>query len=194
MNTFCKNSFIFVAGFLSGVAAAYLAATHYLGLEWIEDECDENGKPESNTDIADDVEINDNKYEPIEGNSNFVDYAKYSNEYKSPEDEIEDEDIQEIDIFDEEDTNAKPEIISGNEYGVDTEYTEVELRFYLDAQLITDDWDMPIENMEDTIGSNTLNLMCENPDDTLYIRNDRLKIYYEIVPMSYDYPGVPVED
>ena len=102
--------------------------------------------------------------------------------------------VKEVHIFDDKNVDAKPEIIPSNEYGIDTDYSEIELRFYLDSQLITDDWDIPLENMEDTVGPTALPYMCENPDATLYVRNDRLKAYYEIVPMSYDYPGIPVED
>ena len=202
MNNFIKNSLVFVAGFASGVAATYWVATHYLGLEWVEDEqeghdpsgMDDNDSSlsESDANTGEDITVSDEKYKSIENNKDFVDYTQYANEYVTKSNEP--DSIKEVHIFDDDDVDAKPEIIPSNEYGIDTDYSEIELRFYLDSQLITDDWDIPLENMEDTVGPMALPYMCENPDATLYVRNDRLKAYYEIVPMSYDYPGIPVED
>lgn len=202
MNNFFKNTLVFVAGFASGVAATYWVATHYLGLEWVDDEqegydpsgMDDNDSSlsESDANTGEDITVSDEKYKSIEDNENFVDYTKYASEYVTETNEP--DSVKEVHIFDDEKVDAKPVVISSNEYGIDTEYSEIELRFYLDSQLITDDWDIPLENMEDTVGPTVLPYMCENPDDTVYVRNDRLKAYYEIVPMSYDYPGIPVED
>lgn len=202
MNNFFKNSLVFVAGFASGVAATYWVATHYLGLEWVDDEqeghdpagMDDNDSSlsESDANTGEDVTVSDEKYKSIEDNEDFVDYTKYASKYVTETNEP--DSVKEVHIFDDEKVDAKPVVISSNEYGIDTEYSEIELRFYLDSQLITDDWDIPLENMEDTVGPTVLPYMCENPDTTVYVRNDRLKAYYEIVPMSYDYPGIPVED
>lgn len=202
MNNFLKNTLVFVAGFASGVAATYWVATHYLGLEWVDDEqegydpsgMDDNDSSlsESDANTGEDITVSDEKYKSIEDNEDFVDYTKYANGYVTESNEP--DSVKEVHIFDDKNVDAKPEIIPSNEYGIDTEYSEIELRFYLDSQLITDDWDIPLENMEDTVGPMVLPHMCENPDDTVYVRNDRLKAYYEIVPMSYDYPGIPVED
>ena len=147
---------------------------------------------ESDANTGEDVTVSDEKYTSIENNKDFVDYTQYANEYVTKSNEP--DSVKEVHIFDDNNVDAKPEIIASNEYGIDTDYSEIELRFYLDSQLITDDWDIPLENMEDTVGPTALPYMCENPDATLYVRNDRLKAYYEIVPMSYDYPGIPVED
>lgn len=202
MNNFFKCSFVFVAGFASGVAATYWVATRYLGLEWVEDEpatnatsvmdANDSCDSESDANTDEDITVSDEKYKSIENNKDFVDYTQYANEYVTKSNEP--DSVKEVHVFDDENVDAKPEIIPSNEYGIDTDYSEIELRFYLDSQLITDDWDIPLENMEDTVGPMALPYMCENPDATLYVRNDRLKAYYEIVPMSYDYPGIPVED
>lgn len=202
MNNFFKCSLVFVAGFASGVAATYWVATRYLGLEWVEDEpatndtsvmdANDSSDSESDANTSEDITVSDEKYTSIENNKDFVDYTQYANEYVTKSNEP--DSVKEVHIFDDNNVDAKPEIIASNEYGIDTDYSEIELRFYLDSQLITDDWDIPLENMEDTVGPTVLPYMCENPDATLYVRNDRLKAYYEIVPMSYDYPGIPVED
>lgn len=202
MNNFFKNTLVFVAGFASGVAATYWVATHYLGLEWVDDEqegygpsgMDDNDSSlsESDANTGEDITVSDEKYKSIEDNEDFVDYTKYASKYVTETNEP--DSVKEVHIFDDENVDANPVVIQSNEYGIDTEYSEIELRFYLDSQLITDDWDIPLENMEDTVGPTVLPYMCENPDDTVYVRNDRLKAYYEIVPMSYDYPGIPVED
>lgn len=202
MNNFFKCSLVFVAGFASGVAATYWVATRYLGLEWVEDEpatnatsvmdANDSCDSESDANTDEDITVSDEKYKSIENNKDFVDYTQYANEYVTKSNEP--DSVKEVHVFDDENVDAKPEIIPSKEYGIDTDYSEIELRFYLDSQLITDDWDIPLENMEDTVGPMALPYMCENPDATLYVRNDRLKAYYEIVPMSYDYPGIPVED
>lgn len=202
MNNFFKCSLVFVAGFASGVAATYWVATRYLGLEWVEDEpatndtsvmdANDSSDSESDANTGEDITVSDEKYTSIENNKDFVDYTQYANEYVTKSNEP--NSVKEVHIFDDKNVDAKPEIIPSNEYGIDTDYSEIELRFYLDSQLITDDWDIPLENIKDTVGPMALPYMCENPDATLYVRNDRLKAYYEIVPMSYDYPGIPVED
>ena len=96
-----------------------------------------------------------NEYNKIaSGYSNYIDYKK----------EIE---------------NRRPYVISPEEFG-DCDYETVSLTYYAD-KVLTDDMDEPIEDVENTVGSDSLNHFGEYEDDSVFVRNDRLKIDYEIL-------------
>lgn len=78
--------------------------------------------------------------------------------------------------------NAKPYMISQEEYS-SGEYDVIGLTYYSDNILATDDTMEPVEDVEGTVGFNSLaHLMKGGPDDDIiYVRNDRLKIDYEVL-------------
>ena len=75
--------------------------------------------------------------------------------------------------------NKRPYVISPEEFG-DCDYETVSLTYYED-KVLTDDMDEPIEDVENTVGSDSLNHFGEYEDDSVFVRNDRLKIDYEIL-------------
>lgn len=198
MKSWIKSSLIFVGGFASGVATAYFLATRFLDIEFIEEESEEidaKNDDEQKTEEEPKVENSDpfkETYKSVEDNGNYVDYSKLlakANFDTSPEsDDIYDNVIpDDVDIFGD---PVDIKIISSTEYGTDPYYDEIDLRYYVNQQLLTDDWDVPIENIEDTIGKEAMEKLHEGNSDVVYVRNHRLKADYEIACYDEDYPGI----
>ena len=75
-----------------------------------------------------------------------------------------------------------PYVISPDEYGDFDNYDLVSLTYYSDG-ILTDSADEPIldEDLDDFVGRDFANHFGEYEDDSVFIRNDRLKIDYEIL-------------
>lgn len=118
----------------------------------------------------------------------LIAYAKKASDYKNysnPAIMVEDDDVREQipppkEYFG--DPEAKPMIISPDEFGSDDEYEKVSLFYYTDG-VICDDGDNPLDESEinGSIGLDAKNHFGEYEDDCVYIRNDRLKTYYELL-------------
>ena len=81
----------------------------------------------------------------------------------------------------EEVTNVKkPYVISPYDYGEADDYETESLIYYADG-VLTDDDNNPIEDVEGTVGKDALNHFGEYEDDSVFVRNERLKIDYEIL-------------
>lgn len=73
------------------------------------------------------------------------------------------------------------EVISPDEYAEDDEYDAISFTYYSDGVLADDnDRRMDEEAIADSVGSDAVNHFGEYEDDIVYVRNDRLKVYYEI--------------
>lgn len=90
----------------------------------------------------------------------------------------------------------KPHVISPDEFGEleDEGYDKVKLAWYADG-VLADDRGNVVENVDETIGMDNLKRMGEYEDDAVHIRNDHLKIDYEILlslrkyeETNFDYP------
>lgn len=83
-------------------------------------------------------------------------------------------------------------VISPNEFGNgEYDYDLVTLQYYADG-VLTDDADDPIleEDLEDYVVKDFADHFGEYEDDSVYIRNDRLKIDYEILRDLRNYSDV----
>lgn len=78
------------------------------------------------------------------------------------------------------DPDAEPYVIPPEEFGEKDDYDRVSLSYYSD-QILADDDDQLLEDVEDTIGFESLTRFGEYEDDSVYVRNDRLKTDYEIL-------------
>lgn len=82
----------------------------------------------------------------------------------------------------------EPRVISPDEFGDQDGYDEISLSYYSDGT-VTDDNDraMSEDEIEETIGKDSLSHFGEYEDDSVFVRNDRLKADYEILldPRSY---------
>jgi hypothetical protein len=73
----------------------------------------------------------------------------------------------------------EPYVISPDEFG-ENEYETRSLTYYEDG-ILTDEDDNPIEDVEGMIGSEALDSFGEYEDDAVHVRDDDLKIDYEIL-------------
>ena len=76
--------------------------------------------------------------------------------------------------------SKKPYIITPDEFGELDEYDTLSLVYYADKYLATYDGEI-VEDIEETIGFESLNHFGEYEDDTVFVRNDVLKHDYEIM-------------
>ena len=101
--------------------------------------------------------------------------------------------VEEVDDVD------KPYVIPPDEFGDIEEYARIELTYYADGYL-TDDQDELVEDVDGTVGYESLECIGEWEDDAVHVRNDRLKSYFEILADSRDYADImncrpyPTED
>ena len=102
---------------------------------------------------------------------NKVEYTDYSTNKTS-------EDKQEK--VDEPDYEEAPYIITPEEFGELDGYDEISLTYYSD-QVLTDENNELVEDVDRVVGFESLNHFGEYEDDSVYVRNDRLKCDYEIL-------------
>lgn len=74
----------------------------------------------------------------------------------------------------------KPYIIKPEEFGEFSDYETISLTYYADGMLADED-DELIEDVEDIVGFDSLSHFGEYEEDSVFVRNDRLKCDYEIL-------------
>lgn len=99
-----------------------------------------------------------------------------------PETDKEEVDEESIDI-------GTPYVIPPEEFGDFDDYEKIGLTYYAD-QVLTDDDDELVEDIEDTVGFDSLTHFGEYEDDSVFVRNDRLKCDYEILLDQRKYSDV----
>jgi hypothetical protein len=105
-------------------------------------------------------------------------YTNYSNTNSFSEEEVDENMI-----------NDKPYVISPDEVGEFYDYDIISLTYYADHVLVDED-DELVEDIEETVGFESLNTFGEYEDDSVFVRNDRLKCYYEILLDKRKYSDV----
>lgn len=80
----------------------------------------------------------------------------------------------------EETYSEMPYVIPPEEFDELEGYNTISLLYFSDEVLTDDDYSI-IENVEETIGKDSLNTFGRYEDDSVYVRNDRLKCDYEIL-------------
>lgn len=94
--------------------------------------------------------------------------------------------------------NNKIYVIPPEAFG-ECDYETVSLTYYAD-KVLADDKDKVVENVNELIGLESLNCFGEYEDDSVFVRNDELKIDYEILMDMRNYSDVaskkpsPVDD
>lgn len=83
------------------------------------------------------------------------------------------------------DPDAEPVIIRPEEFGEDSSYETMTLLSYTDG-LVSDDAFELIEDVRGAIGD-AVQHMGEFEEDVIHVRNDRLKIYYEVLRSEKSY-------
>lgn len=74
----------------------------------------------------------------------------------------------------------KPYVIPPEEFGEADGYDTISLTYYIDGYLADDMLDV-VEDVDDVVGFESLNHFGEYEDDSVFVRNDRLKTDYEIL-------------
>lgn len=75
-----------------------------------------------------------------------------------------------------------PKVIPPDEFGEDEEYDQISLTYFADGVII-DEWNRKYDEFEirDSIGENFAAHFGQYEDDSVFVRNDRLETYYEIL-------------
>lgn len=94
---------------------------------------------------------------------------------------------EEVDNVD--DIGTKPYVIAPESFGELEDYETISLTYYDDG-VLTDDRDEPVEDVEDVVGLDFPIHFGEYEDDSVFIRNERLKADYEILLDSRKYSDV----
>lgn len=85
-------------------------------------------------------------------------------------------------------TMDKPYIIAPEEFG-ENDYETISLTYYAD-RVLADEMDEVIDNVDDIVGSESLEHFGEYEDDSVFVRNDRLEVDYEILLDMRNYSDV----
>lgn len=186
--------FIFAAGAAVGSAVTWkLVKTKYeqISNEEIKSVKEHFKKMYEETEPDPDEDIQIEEAEPINVNTekhaddgkadmNVIEYAKIisKEKYSGKEvTEIVDETGKGDDVMEE---YGGPRVISPEEFGENTNYEVLSFTYYADG-ILTDEDDHVISNPEDYIGDEALNSFGEYEDDSVFVVDDDIETYYEIL-------------
>lgn len=184
------NKFAGVAAFFAGAAVGAAASWYFtknkyeqiaqeeinsvkeafLGAPCEEEEQEEGSPSEDEEDSSDEVHTPVVAEKPsIEEYVAMVEdrgYTKYSDAEKK--------EVKPMEV------NKKPYVIPPEEFGEIDDYGTCSLTYYAD-KVLADELDEMVENIEDAIGFESLTHFGEYEDDSVFVRNERLKCDYEIL-------------
>lgn len=75
----------------------------------------------------------------------------------------------------------EPYIIAPYEFGSSDNYTQINLTYYAEDDILADDEDEIVEDVDDTVGEDFADHFGDYEDDSVFVRNDRLRCDYEIL-------------
>lgn len=188
-----KNIFVaFLAGAAIGAASAfYYAKAYYERIA--QEEIDSvkevfSNKAKKNDDLPDDANSTTSHNEQEETRNDFIKYAtklsdegytNYSNSNNTSSNKETENAV----------TEDRPYVISPDEFGEGDEYDIISLTYYADG-VLTDDMDELVDDVEGTVGQESLSHFGEYEDDSVFVRNDKLKTDYEILRDDRDYSDI----
>lgn len=115
------------------------------------------GKPEEKPDIT--------EYAARLERDGYTNYSNVGAEQKKEEQET---------------MEIKPYVISPEEFGEFEDYERISLSYYAD-QVLADEDDEKVDDVDNVVGLESLTHFGEFEDDSVFVRNDRLKCDYEIL-------------
>ena len=201
MNKMSTNMFIFAAGAAIGSAVAWLYAKKYYERianeeiesmkEWVNRRIAEHEETTSDTNVTDEKPIPSMKpdlmvYAKKVTDLGYIDYSNTNSEPEEAKEEVE-EDVDDY-IY----------VIKPEEFG-ECDYDEVSLTYYADG-ILTDEQGEPIEDLAGTVGEDYMTHFGEFEDDSVFIRNERLQVDFEILADQRNYSDLaknkpnPMED
>lgn len=153
---------------IDSVKAAY--ATRETGKSLVEGFCNGLKVAEDRTQ-KDEGDVDFKKYASIIQKEGYTDYSR-SVEEKKGEAFVE-----------------KPYVISPEEFGEFEEYEKISLTYYAD-EVLADENDEEVDDVDEIVGDESLNHFGDYEDDSVFVRNDRLKCDYEILLDQRNYSDV----
>ena len=121
-----------------------------------------------------------NEYMKTVMKNKYTDYSRSSS----------DEDITDSDDEETEEPEFKdPYVISPDEYGEAFGYSTISLSYTSDKKVIDENYEI-VENVDEIIGLESLNHFGDYEDDSVFVRNERLKVDYEILLDQRTYPDI----
>lgn len=133
-------------------------------------------------DTEEDKSISEKAVEMINETPSYEDVLK-SEGYTDDEDG----ELVKEDIYEEEDEDMEPYVISPDEFG--DEYPTDTLVLYADG-VLTDMFDEPIEDIDGLVGRESLTRFGEYEEDTVYVRNDFEQCDFEIQRDTRNYSDI----
>ena len=79
-----------------------------------------------------------------------------------------------------------PRVIIPDDFGMNEDYDNVSLLYHFDGYL-TNEQNVLVDDIENTVGFECLNTFGEYEDDAVYVRNDKFKTDYEILKVDSNY-------
>lgn len=95
-----------------------------------------------------------------------------------------------IEEIKEESMIGAPYVISPDEFGTFDDYTTISLVYYDGDEVLADEEDEVVEDLADTVGEDFAEHFGEYEDDSVFVRNDRLRCDYEILRDNRSYSDV----
>lgn len=190
MNSTFKNTLIFVMGAAVGSAVTWkLIKTKYEQIAQEEiDSVKERYSTRTPVKPKKEKETAPEKDAPaiVKDNDEVTKYAKKLHElgytdYSTSSDKTEDKSA----------SGDRPYVITPESFGEFGDYRTESLYYYTDGVLADKD-DEIFEDIEQNIGSDFASYFGEHEDDSVHIRNDRLKIDYEILLSQRSYAEVTI--
>lgn len=112
----------------------------------------------------------------------YTDYSKSGmelvNEEEDEEEENSDDQNPSVKYFG--DHNKRPYVISPDEFGEYSDYSQISLTYYSD-NVLADENNERVEDVDRAVGIDFSDHFGEYEDDSVFIRNERLKVDYEIL-------------
>lgn len=183
MKSILSNVFIFAVGAAIGSAVTWkFVKTKYerIAQEEIDSVKEVFGRRRDTNIVEDDIEevteADDKKVvEEIITSAGYVNYSKF--------------DKSEVKNVTNNTNEKKPYVIPPDEFDELDGYEVISLTYYADG-VLTDDYNEPIEDVEATVGRDSLTHFGEYEDDSVFVRNDTLMIDYEILADMRNYSDV----
>ncbi len=135
-------------------------------------------RPKMDVPVKDTSSIN---YDNFENENDKKSYNEYIKKYRSSEEIKMEEKFGNGKSF-------RPYIISPEEFS-DSEYDVETLHYYRDG-VVADDDNNIIKDVKSTIGDEALNTFGVYEDDVVYVRNDEIKIDFEILLEQDEYTNI----
>lgn len=83
------------------------------------------------------------------------------------------------DYKEEEEMEDRPYVIAPEEFG-ECDYATISLTYYADG-IVANEKNKPIRNVDELIGEESLDHFGEYEEDSVFVRNDKIRIDYEIL-------------